>query len=67
VEEIKKGDVVRLKSGGPTMTVQNVGNYSRAGVTDGAFCIWFDGAKQQGHAFDRATLEIATKVAKGGG
>ncbi len=35
MEEIKEGDVVRLKSGGPLMTV--IGN-----EREGCRCAWFD-------------------------
>jgi uncharacterized protein YodC (DUF2158 family) len=43
MENIKKGDTVQLKSGGPIMTVHNVDSM--------AFCQWFDkdGALKQGH------------------
>lgn len=54
MDEIKKGDVVRLKSGGPSMTVQDVGDFVT--VTDGAQCVWFEGKKRYEHVFDRATL-----------
>lgn len=36
------GDVVKLKSGSPTMTVQSVGNYTSLGLTPGVLCVWFD-------------------------
>ena len=37
MSEIKKGDRVQLKSGGPVMTVQSVGDYSMgSSVEDGA-------------------------------
>jgi uncharacterized protein YodC (DUF2158 family) len=46
--EIKPGDVVRLKSGGPTMTVTSAG----LDMTDvpTVWCAWFDqkGAHQEG-------------------
>lgn len=42
-EEIKPGDVVRVKSGGPTMTVADIANYSMTGDTEmKARCTWFD-------------------------
>jgi uncharacterized protein YodC (DUF2158 family) len=37
--EIKVGDVVQLKSGGPRMTVNSIGNDN--GVMS-AWCSWFD-------------------------
>jgi uncharacterized protein YodC (DUF2158 family) len=39
-EEIKAGSVVRLKSGGPKMTVDQVGEASMSGVLS-AWCSWF--------------------------
>ena len=59
MSEIKKGDRVVLKSGGPLMTVQDIGDYlMSSGIEDGALCVWFDGNKPQEKVFDRATLEI---------
>lgn len=40
-EQFKPGDVVRLKSGGPKMTVVKFGSY-RMGTLDGYLCQWFD-------------------------
>jgi uncharacterized protein YodC (DUF2158 family) len=46
---IDVGDVVRLKSGSPTMTVE--------WVEDGeAYCVWFDGKKQTGSKFQVSSL-----------
>lgn len=41
------GDLVRLKSGGPLMTVEQVGKLSQTGE-DGVWCVWFEkvGSKQ---------------------
>lgn len=50
-EEFKKGDVVVLKSGGPRMTVANVG----ASALDGEqtiWCIWFEKTKKYEDTFD---------------
>lgn len=59
MNEIKKGELVQLKSGGPVMTVQNVGDYSETdGIDDGARCVWFAGNTPYEKVFDRATLEI---------
>jgi uncharacterized protein YodC (DUF2158 family) len=54
-EEISTGDVVMLKSGGPTMTVDSVGD--RYG-TISAFCTWFDGKRKQSDAFPLTSIEI---------
>ncbi|ACO78286.1 hypothetical protein AvCA_20850 [Azotobacter vinelandii CA] len=58
--EFVKGDIVVLKSGGPAMTVESIGNYAEGlarGPERGAKCIWFDGGKPQEHVFDVAVLE----------
>ncbi|MGO8698401.1 MAG: YodC family protein [Limisphaerales bacterium] len=68
----KPGDVVRLKSGGPTMTVQRlvgdnehpasklVDNYLRVkGCKDGdPVCHWFVGAELKSESFTKETLEL---------
>jgi uncharacterized protein YodC (DUF2158 family) len=54
-----KGDKVRLKSGGPVMVIQNLGDYSPH-TADGAQCVWFDDKKvPQSKVFDTAVLEKA--------
>ena len=59
----KKGNVVMLKSGGPAMTVTDIGDYSAgmgAGPEDGVKCVWFDDKKNPvERVFDAAVLEIA--------
>jgi uncharacterized protein YodC (DUF2158 family) len=43
MSEISKGMVVQLVSGGPKMSVLNVGSYaSHGGPEEGASCVWFD-------------------------
>ena len=42
-EEISAGDVVRLKSGGPLMTVDILADFAPMGPKNGVRCIWFDG------------------------
>jgi uncharacterized protein YodC (DUF2158 family) len=41
--DFKKGDLVQVKSGGPAMTVSDVGNYGGfgGGPEDGVKCVWF--------------------------
>ncbi len=43
-DEINVGDIVQLKSGGPDMTVNEIGHpgLSRTGPLS-AWCSWFDG------------------------
>jgi uncharacterized protein YodC (DUF2158 family) len=55
--KFKKGDVVELKSGGPAMTIQDVGDYvSLGGTENSAHCIWFVGdIKYEGY-FDEDNL-----------
>lgn len=55
-EEVKEGDVVRLKSGGRTMTVGKVGNYNAGRL---AKCAWFDGAGN----FQEADIHVVSLVA----
>ena len=48
--EIKEGDVVMLKSGGPAMTVSSV--YKQEYGSDMvAWCAWFEGKKATGAEF----------------
>ena len=44
------GDLVKLKSDGPIMTVEKVRG-------DSITCVWFDGKKAQDRKFAAATLE----------
>lgn len=53
--EINVGDVVRLKSGGPKMTVAKIGVY-HGGVAQ-ATCHWFAGDKVETGLFPLAALE----------
>lgn len=57
MSEIVKGDVVVLKSGGPKMVVEDVGDYlMSAGTENGAKCSWFDGVKPMEKVFDVVAL-----------
>jgi uncharacterized protein YodC (DUF2158 family) len=43
MSEISKGMVVQLVSGGPKMSVADMGDYSfNGGPEQGAACVWFD-------------------------
>ena len=49
-EELRVGDIVRLKSGGPEMTIEYIGKFA---IKDGAKCVWFDGKKRHEDIFLR--------------
>lgn len=55
-ETIQVGDTVKLKSGGPVMTVESVENY---GGHPYAHCSWFDGAKRCAEQFNTLALKKA--------
>lgn len=51
-QEFEVGDVVRLNSGGPKMTIENIGYGGRQ-----AFCSWFAGADRRTGSFDTMALD----------
>ena len=59
MERFQLGEVVRLKGGGPYMTIIALGAYSgwTMRVADTVSCRWFEGEKQQETVFDVALLE----------
>ena len=57
--ELKQGDVVQLKSGGPRMTIKGIGKYGLASQTNRALCEWFDGKKRTEDTFELFVLELA--------
>jgi uncharacterized protein YodC (DUF2158 family) len=58
MQNLKIGDVVILKSGGPPMTIHNIGDYSPMGPNPGVLCVWFDNSKKVEDVFNPATLEL---------
>jgi uncharacterized protein YodC (DUF2158 family) len=52
----KEGDVVQLKSGGPTMTIIALDTSSGE-----ATCSWWEGRKSTEDIFDVVALELSTK------
>jgi uncharacterized protein YodC (DUF2158 family) len=60
------GEVVRLKSGGPNMTVEQIGDFSLMGVAghDQAKYVWFVGTKRQQGVFEFPTLDRVVKGAR---
>jgi uncharacterized protein YodC (DUF2158 family) len=57
-EEIKTGDVVVLKSGGPDMTVSSIGQTEYTDYLQ-AWCSWFDGKKVVRDTFPLTSLKKA--------
>ncbi|HEX8012455.1 MAG TPA: DUF2158 domain-containing protein [Casimicrobiaceae bacterium] len=54
----KPGDIVKLKSGGPKMTVE--GPYrGHSSNEEQVRCIWFEGSERKTDVFAVATLEAA--------
>jgi uncharacterized protein YodC (DUF2158 family) len=53
--EIKNGDMVQLKSGGPKMTVERVEPWND---TMTAWCQWFDGPKPMANRFPLTSLKL---------
>ena len=57
--EIKCGDVVQLKSGGPLMTVEDIGNYNYGGGGENqAKCTWFEKTKKYQDVFSLEALKV---------
>jgi uncharacterized protein YodC (DUF2158 family) len=59
MEEIKPGDVVRLKSGGPLMTVSHIDPPDEYGPAQ-ARCSWFDDKKECSGIFPMHALNKRT-------
>ena len=59
MSEIKKGNRVTLKSGGPVMTVQRLADYSLTDdIEEGVLCVWFDGNTAMEKVFDIDALVV---------
>lgn len=59
-EQLKVGDVVQLKSGGPRMTIDHIGKFGLGSTHDQARCVWFEGTKRMEHVFELPSLMPAT-------
>lgn len=59
----KAGDTVKLKSGGPLMTVESVGETQFDGP--GVWCVWFEKNTKKSDTFSPEVLEKAGKPALG--
>ena len=57
--EFKEGDVVRLKSGGPEMSIESIRPLNFYSNTIGVHCCWFDSNTIKRDAF---IFEILEKV-----
>jgi uncharacterized protein YodC (DUF2158 family) len=55
-DDLKVGDVVKLKSGGPVMTIQRLGAGIAADKSQGAWCDWFVDNKPQHGWFPLTSL-----------
>ncbi len=66
--KFKKGDVVQLKSGGVSMTVADVDDYSNQGKSEnGVKCVWQEGAKHFEEVYDEEVLQLAPARGIGAG
>jgi uncharacterized protein YodC (DUF2158 family) len=57
--EFEVGDVVKLKSGGPDMTIGGIGKYGPGASHDSANCVWFEKTIRKEGVFALATLKPA--------
>jgi len=57
-QELRDGDVVRLKSGGPPMTIEKIGKFGYEKEVR-AMCVWFDGKQRKAELFVLTSLEKA--------
>lgn len=55
--DLKIGDVVRLKSGGPKMTITEIGKYGYSDHEQ-VKCVWFDSNKKTEDLFEKEVLEV---------
>lgn len=55
-QDLKIGDVVTLKSGGPKMTIEDLNEYSTGYK---ASCSWFNGSKRENELFAPEALKLA--------
>jgi uncharacterized protein YodC (DUF2158 family) len=54
--DFKEGDVVRLKSGGPKMTIDKIANFGAGSTHEQARCVWLEGAKRMQDLFELHAL-----------
>jgi len=56
-EVFEAGNVVRLKSGGPEMTIEGIGEYSWGSGRQQALCKWFEGKTLRQDTFELTSLQ----------
>jgi len=57
MSEFSIGDVVVLKSGGPLMTIENIGDYT-PNANPGVYCVWFDERTKMEEVFHLDAVEL---------
>lgn len=65
MDEFKAGDTVRLKSGGPLMTILNIGKDGSGGAA--IFVVWFDKGDEKRSSFPPSAIEKDDDSAPTGG
>ena len=63
--KFEPGDLVKLKSGGPIMTVDEVSVTFKEGERD-YICSWLRGATRNCETFTESALKVATEVEESG-
>ena len=61
-DKFKPGDIVKLKSGGPDMTIQEEQQISSGGKTGKYWCQWFAGKKLERGNFPADSIELSKKL-----
>ena len=61
--DFQPGEVVKLKSGGPKMTIEQIDDYGEGPM---ARCVWFEGNLQKAELFGLAVLKHAEANAPSG-
>lgn len=62
INSLKEGDLVRLKSGSPTMTVDSIHDFVTSDVS--YCCMWFNQGLLQSGKFKREALKIVLEPNK---
>lgn len=64
IEDLKQGACVKLKSGGPVMTISgnDLESYTGKVMQDTFRCVWFQGTEMKSGSFHRSTLARVSAV-----